>query len=111
MLPPLPRKDVEQLRKLLMGKLYGKILGDTMQLGQVPFQIQKFLYDKARGVFGLADRDKTEIAIALDAAILTGALMARRGEGGFEAISEQTMENMIREKLQQVGALNNRPFG
>lgn len=82
-----------------------------MILGQVPFQIQKFLYGKASGIFGLSERDRTEIAVALDAAVMAGALMARRGEGGLEVLSDESMEKMIREKLARIGALDNRPFG
>lgn len=80
-------------------------------MSQVPFQIQKALYDRLGGMFGLSFQKKKDIAVAIDVAILVGAQMERQGYGGFIQLTDDMLDKMIKEKLASIGAIDNKPFG
>lgn len=73
--------------------------------GNEIFIIQRTLYKRLGGIFGIGEKKRTDIAVALDAAVLFGALAHKQEMPGVGGIHSQTLEDQLREKMNRIGAL------
>lgn len=75
-----------------------------MIAGDEIFKVQRALYKHLGGVFGMSEKNRNVIVVALDAAAIFGALSAKHGEAGFQGSEDRLLE-LLTEKMKRLGAL------
>lgn len=76
-------------------------------VGNEVFAVQKALYKNLSGFFGFSKKKVSFIAKSIDAAVIFGAIMQRKGMGSFAELSDEQLLEMLQVRMSELGCLPN----